>query len=73
MTQDEERSLIEQYSAGQMGSHDVLRRLGTSDYGEIIRCLAKYSLPFPQAPMAGREKQLNLLREAIRHATPHAA
>ena len=73
MTQDEERDLIEQYSVGRIGSHDLLRRLGTSDYGEVIRCLAKYDLPFPQAPMAGRETQLNLLREAIRHARPHAA
>lgn len=73
MTQDEDRHLIEQYSIGKIGSHAVLRQLGTADFGEIIRRLAKYDLPFPQAPMAGREKQLDVLREAIRRAKPHAA
>lgn len=73
MTEDEERELMQQHSAGRIGSHDVLRRLGTTDYGEIIRRLAKYDLPFPQAPMAGREQQLEVLRQAIRRAKRHAA
>lgn len=68
MTDTDDRQLIEQYSAGRIGSHDVLRRLGTSDYAEIIRHLAKYDLPFPQALMAGREAQLDILRQAVRRA-----
>lgn len=73
MTEDEVRQLMQHHSAGTIGSHDVLRRLGTTDYGEIIRLLARYDLPFPQAPMAGREQQLGVLREAIRQAKPRAA
>lgn len=73
MTQDEERHLIAQYSIGRIGSHAVLRQLGTADFGAIIRRLAHYDLPFPQAPMAGRKKQRDLLREAIRRAKPRAA
>jgi hypothetical protein len=71
MTKDEERRLIEQHSAGKIGSHDVLRRLGATDYGAIIQLLAAYDLPFPRAPIEGREAQLAVLHEAVRRARLH--
>lgn len=70
MTNEEERGLIAQYSAGKIGSHELERRLYLRDYADVITRLSKYDLPFPQAPMAGREGQLSVLRTAIKEA-PH--
>ena len=71
MTDEEERGLVAQYSTGKLGSHELERRLGLADYGDVITLLAKYDLPFPQAPTTGRESQLAVLRAAIVQA-PHA-
>ena len=68
MTDEEERGLVAQYSAGTLGSHELERRLGLDDFADVIVRLAKYDLPFPKAPMAGRESQLAVLRAAIAQA-----
>lgn len=62
------KEAAEAYSAGRMSRRELMDRLDTDDFGEVLRLLAQHGLRLPRAPLAGREEAFALALDAARRA-----
>ena len=63
-----EREAARAYSAGEISRRELMDRLDTDDFGDVLRLLARHRLRLPRAPLDGREEAFALVREAARQA-----
>ena len=62
MTDNERYELLSRYSRCELTGVEVRRALGGATYGELLRMIGDAGLSLPQAPTAGREKEIALAR-----------
>lgn len=53
-----EKTVLLNYSKGEMTALEARRRLGNVGFGDLLRLLADAGMPLPRSPIPGREEAL---------------
>jgi len=57
---------LRDYSAGRMGTREMIERGGMDDYADLLIALARHDLPSPKPPDSpARDARISLAREIL--------